>query len=233
VNLSRFEATASERAATRASLGFSEPDVVVAIFGRVVRWKGQVEFVRAVARAMVEHAGIRGLIVGDESDGGHEYMLEVRAAVAASGFGDRFRLIGYRPVVAGLYHASDIVVHASIEPEPFGMVVPEAMAAGRPIVASAAGGPREVVSHGVDGLLVPPGDVEALAQAILDLARDPERRREMGARGMEKVRGAFGVDRIARQVAEVYDRVVRGEPRGNGASGDRAPSLPAPTSEDT
>jgi glycosyltransferase involved in cell wall biosynthesis len=216
VNLSRYEATGPERAATRARLGFGDEDVVVSIFGRVVRWKGQLEFVKALARAMVENPTVVGLIVGDESDGGRDYMIEVRRAVEASGFGRRFRLIGYQPSVSALYHASDIVVHASIEPEPFGMVVPEAMAAERPIIAAAAGGPCEVVGDGVDGVLVPPGDVEAMARAIVDLAGDPERRRAMGTRGKAKVKGAFGVEHIAGQVADLYDRVLGAEPAKHG-----------------
>jgi glycosyltransferase involved in cell wall biosynthesis len=216
VNLALFEAATGERAETRRELEFRPDDLVVAIFGRVVRWKGQLEFVRALSKAMAECPRLRGLIVGDESDGGPEYLEEVKAAIAASGFPGRFRMAGYRPQVAGLYHASDIVVHASIEPEPFGMVVPEAMAARRPVVATAAGGPCEVVTDGVDGVLVPPGDVEALARAVLDLARDPARRLAMGERGAEKARRSFGVEGIAQQVADVYERVLNRSPRTAG-----------------
>jgi glycosyltransferase involved in cell wall biosynthesis len=229
VDLAQFDATEGERTEVRRRLGFGTGDVVVGMFGRIVRWKGQLEFVRAMAVAMQQNPALRAVIVGDESDGGAEYFAEVRRAIAASGHAERFVLTGYQPVVSGFYHASDIVVHASVEPEPFGMVVPEAMAARRPIIASAAGGPCEVIADGVDGLLVPPGDVPALARAIVALGSDPARRRAMGERGRAKVVEAFGVDHIARQVAAVYRAVLgRGPAPPDGtdarASGPSEPS---------
>jgi glycosyltransferase involved in cell wall biosynthesis len=229
VSLAQFDRTERERGETRARLGFGAEDVVVGMFGRIVRWKGQLEFVRALAEAMRQHPALRATIVGDESDGGAAYFAEVRRAIQESGHAERFVLTGYQPVVSGLYHACDIVVHASIEPEPFGMVVPEAMAARRPIIASASGGPCEVISDGVDGLLVPPGDVPALARAIVALGSDPARRRAMGERGRAKVVEAFGVDHIARQVAAVYRAVLgRGPAPPDGtdarASGPSEPS---------
>lgn len=200
------------RDAARRRLGFDERSVVVAMFGRIVRWKGQLEFVRAMTQVMRGDPHVRALVVGDESDGARAYLDEVHQAVAASGYADRFVLTGYQTRVAELYHAADVVVHASIEDEPFGMVVPEAMAAGKPIIAAAAGGPREVVGHGDDGVLVPPGDVPALAGAIRDLCRDAEQRARLGRRGRAKVESAFDVKCIARQLAAVYDRIL-GAPR--------------------
>ena len=208
VDVARFDAAEPQRSEVRRRLGFEDGAVVVGIFGRVVRWKGQLEFVRASAAAMGRNPSLRALIVGDESDGGSEYFAEVRAAIAASGWANRFVLAGYQPAVEGFYHACDIVVHASIEPEPFGMVVTEAMAARRPVIASAAGGPCEVVDNGVDGLLVPPGDVAALADAIVALGDDAALRQAMGERGRAKVARAFDVAHIAEQVAAVYRRIL-------------------------
>jgi glycosyltransferase involved in cell wall biosynthesis len=146
--------------------------------------------------------------VGDESDGGCEYFEAIRAMIADSGYAARFVLTGYREDVEEYYAAVDIVVHASVAPEPFGMVVPEGMAARRPVIATDAGGPREVVSHGMDGLLVPPGDVPALAEAILELASDSARRARMGARGRQKVLDRFRIATNADRVREVYDGVL-------------------------
>ena len=76
--------------------------------------------------------------------------------------------------------ALDVVVHASTEPEPFGLVIAEAMACGRPVIASRAGGAAEIVEPGVDGLSFSPGDVGQLAGAIARLAADPDERRRLG-----------------------------------------------------
>lgn len=209
VDTDRFAAVANRREETRAAWGIGSDDVAVGIFGRVVGWKGQLEFVSAALLAMQTAPEIKAVIVGDQSDGSAEYFDEVKRRIHESPFADRFVLTGYQPRVAELYHAMDIVVHGSVEPEPFGMVVPEGMAARRPVIAAGAGGPREVVTPGVDGLLVPPRDVGAMARAIVELARDPTRRRLMGERGHAKVLARFTIPTISEQVVAVYRELLR------------------------
>ena len=220
VDLDAVERAAGERERVRAACGLDETDIAVGIFGRVIPWKGQLEFVRAAILAMRADPAIRAVVVGDESDGGPEYFERVRRAIRESGMEGRFVLAGYQRDVEGWYAAMDVVVHASITPEPFGMVVPEAMAAGCAVIAADAGGPREVVTHDVDGLRVPPGDVEALADAIARLCADPELRARMGARARQTARERFGIGANAAAVRRVYAEVL-----GRGA--ERAGSVPA------
>jgi len=208
VDVAAFDRASSRRERLREEWRVRPDEVLVGIFGRVVRWKGQLEFVRAMAAAMRADPRIRGAIVGDAADATRTYFDEVRRAMDEAGMADRFRLMGYQADVEPYYHAMDVVVHASIEPEPFGMVVPEAMAARRPVVAARAGGPVEVVTHGVDGLLVEPGDVGGLTEAIGALAADPAHRARMGERGYAKVRERYGVDVVAGQLMEVYRAVM-------------------------
>jgi glycosyltransferase involved in cell wall biosynthesis len=208
VDVAAFDAAAAERDRVRATWGVRPDEVLVGIFGRVMRWKGQLEFVRALAAALRGDPRIRGAIVGDAADATRAYFDDVRREIHAAGIADRVILMGYQEAVEPYYHAMDVVVHASIEPEPFGMVVPEAMAARKPVVAASAGGPAEVVTDGDDGILVPPGDTAALAAAITGLAADPERRARMGERGAATVRARFGVAAIADQLAEVYRSVL-------------------------
>jgi glycosyltransferase involved in cell wall biosynthesis len=160
VDVARFATTAVARAGVRYDLNLPEGDFAVGIFGRVVAWKGQLEFVQAVLRALPECPELKGVVVGDESDADRAYMRRVRECAEASGHGDRFVFVGYQPAVEKFYHAVDAVVHASIEPEPFGRVIPEGMAARKPVIAAAGGGAVELIAEGEDGLLVPPGDVE-------------------------------------------------------------------------
>jgi len=99
-------------------------------------------------------------------------------------------------------------VHASVTPEPFGRVIPEAMAAGRAVIAADAGGPRELIDHGIDGVLTPPGDVDALSRAVLTLASNRTLRDSMAAAGKKKAAARFGAVAQARQVAAVYQEVL-------------------------
>jgi D-inositol-3-phosphate glycosyltransferase len=101
----------------------------------------------------------------------------------------------------------DIVVHASNR-EPFGRVLLEAMAAGRPVIAPREGGPLEIVSDGETGLLVPPRDPDALAAAMVSLLEDPARRAAMSRAARARVSAVFDIDGHARAVAEVFDDVL-------------------------
>ncbi|HEX8362154.1 MAG TPA: glycosyltransferase family 4 protein [Longimicrobium sp.] len=220
VDLDAVERATVERERVRAACGLAPGEVAVGIFGRVIPWKGQLEFVRAAILSMRADPAIRAVVVGDESDGGPEYFERVRLAIRESGMEGRFVLAGYQREVEAWYAAMDVVVHASITPEPFGMVVPEAMAAGRAVIAADAGGPREVVTHGVDGLRVPPGDVEALADAIAWLSADADLRAGLGTRARQTARERFGIGPNAAAVRRVYAEVL-----GRGA--ERAGSVPA------
>lgn len=208
VDLALIDAAGARRREIRASAGLGADAIAVGIFGRVVRWKGQVVFARAMVEAMRSDPRLRAVIVGDQSDGSPAYFDEVRACIREAGVADRFVLAGYQRDVEPWYAAMDVVVHASVTPEPFGMVVPEAMAAGRAVVAADAGGPREIVRPGVDGLLVPPRDVHALADAVARLAADPALRASMGAAGRAAAAARFTIEANARRVAAVHAEVL-------------------------
>src|SRR5690606_21142088 len=181
VDVEAIVAASGQREARRRTLDISPEDVAVGLFGRIIPWKGQKEFVQAMIAAMHSDPRLIGVLVGDGSDGGRAYHDEVKEMIVVSGLEHRFRLTGYVEDVEPLYAAMDVIVHASIKPEPCGMVVMEGMAAGRPVVAADAGGPRELVREGIDGYLVPPGDCAAMSSALLELAAAPELRRSMGA----------------------------------------------------
>lgn len=209
VDVAAFDQTAHLRTELRQKWGVALDEVVLGMFGRVVEWKGQREFVHAAIGAMRVNSKIKAFIVGDESDGISQYFEEIRQTIRGSGLQDRFVLTGYIEEVEPYYAAVDIVAHASIEPEPCGMVILEGMAAMRAVIAADEGGPRELVAHEVDGLLVKPGDVDGLKDAILRLAADPDTRRAMGANGYRKVKQDFDVDSIAAELLAVYDGLLR------------------------
>lgn len=194
--------------ALRAELGLRPGERAIGLFGRIVAWKGTMEFVRAVHRVIREIPHTRAFVVGDVSDGGQAYFEEVRGAIRDLGLEDHVVLTGFRKDVPALMKAMDVVVHASTEPEPFGRVLIEGMAMGKPIVATEGGGPDEVVVRGETGLLVPRGDAAALGEAIAEVLRDPARAEEMGRRGRERVLRYFTKESYATRVMKLYRDVL-------------------------
>jgi glycosyltransferase involved in cell wall biosynthesis len=117
---------------------------------------------------------------------------------------DKIVFTGYRQDIPALMKFMDIVVHASNSPEPFGMVVIEGMAMGKPVVATRAGGPLDIVVDGMTGLLVPVGDAKALAGAVIRLLGEPGLRTRMGVAGRERVEENFCSSIYAEKIGEIY-----------------------------
>lgn len=205
--LSSFEAPTDGAAARRAP--GAEP--VIGIIGRLSPWKGQDVFLRAFAEAFPD-GGARGRVIGGALFGEDDVEVSLRALVEELGLTDRVELLGHRDDVADQLAALDVVVHASTIPEPFGQVVVEAMAAGVPIVAAAAGGPLDVITDGVDGLLTSPGDVAALAAALARLAADPAERARLAEAGRRRA-DDFRPEALAARFAAVHRRLARGGSR--------------------
>jgi glycosyltransferase involved in cell wall biosynthesis len=179
------------------------------MIGRIAPWKGQHVFVRAFARAFPDGPE-RAAIVGAPLFGADEdaYLDDLRALAERLGLNGRLELTGFRENVADELARLDVLVHASTEPEPFGQVVVEGMAAGLPVVAAAAGGPAEVIEDGVDGLLYPPGDARALAKTLRRLADDVPLRRRLGEAGRRKA-AAYRPDAVAPRMLDLYREVLR------------------------
>jgi glycosyltransferase involved in cell wall biosynthesis len=182
--------------------------VLVGIVGRIAPWKGQAVAIRAFARAF-PHGGERMVVVGAPLFGHDEvsYTESLRALTWELGIAERVEFRGFRDDVAGELDKIDILVHASTTPEPFGQVVVEGMAAGRPVVAADAGGPAEVITHGVDGVLYRPGDIDGLAQVMEHLAADPSLRSRLGAAARRRA-ADFTPERAAEQVMDAYWQVL-------------------------
>jgi glycosyltransferase involved in cell wall biosynthesis len=155
--------------------------LVVGMIGRLAPWKGQDVFLRAFAQAF-PNGRQRAVIVGDALFGEAEvaYGEGLRRLAEELDVAHRVEFRGHREDIIREMRALDILVHASITPEPFGQVVIEGMSAQLPVVASRGGGPEEIITHGVDGLLYSPGDVAALAQLLARLEAEPQLRTQLG-----------------------------------------------------
>lgn len=183
--------------------------LAVGIFGRVTQWKGQKEFLHAMMRVLPRFPELRVYIVGDASDSDSRYFEECREIAQSSPFADQIEFTGVVTDVATYYRKCTVIVHASIDPEPFGMVLIEAMAEGRPVVASALGAPPEIIQDGVEGYLVDPKDSDAMASRIITLLADPVLAREIGARGHRKAIADYNPNVAARHFERLYMEVTK------------------------
>ncbi len=187
----------------------------VMIIGALAPWKGHEGFLRAVAQVAPEFPSMRAEIVGDEiyATKGHRGMRHsLEMLTTELGLSDRVKFHGWLHDIHPVLRQAAVVVHASIEPEPFGRVLIEAMAAGKPVVAVNAGGVPEIVVDGETGILVPPGNHQQMAAALALLLRQPQRRQTMGHAARLRVAQRFTIDRQVRSIAAIYDRVLAGIP---------------------
>ncbi|MGC2498663.1 MAG: glycosyltransferase family 4 protein [Acidobacteriaceae bacterium] len=187
--------------------------LAVGIFGRVTHWKGQKEFLRAMMRVLPRFPGLRVYIVGDASDSDPRYFEECREIAQSSPFASQIEFTGVVTDVATYYRKCTVVVHASIEPEPFGMVVIEAMAEARPVVASALGAPPEIIQDGIEGYLVDPKDADAVASRVLKLLSDPALAMNMGLQGHKKAIAYYDPSVAARRFEQLYIDVAHARAR--------------------
>jgi glycosyltransferase involved in cell wall biosynthesis len=199
---------ARPKPARHESVPFSGSPLEIVCVGRLNGWKGQPVLVRALAELRRRGRDARVSLVGDVFSGEDRYRQHLESLAAELGVADAVTFTGFRDDAEELLAAADVAVVPSLKPEPFGLVVVEAMAHGRPTIATDAGGPAEIVTDWVDGVLVPPGDAPALAAAVCRLADDPERARAMGERARTTA-ARFTHEQMTAVVLDVYAALLR------------------------
>jgi 1,2-diacylglycerol 3-alpha-glucosyltransferase len=191
VDTARFRpATAEERLVERRALGLPAGGVLAVYTGRLLRGKGLSTLVEAFATAAAAVSDLRLALVGSGRGQSLSVDDELQSQVAAAGLADRVFLPGRVDGVEGWLRAADVFVFPS-RFEALGISLVEAAACALPAVASRTGGIVDVVEDGFSGLLIPPGDAAALAESLVALARDPQRRAEMGRRAREVALSRF------------------------------------------
>lgn len=182
----------------------------VVLLGRLAPWKGQDLFVRAFARVAADRPRLTGAIVGAALFGEDGYAERVRALVRERGLERRLSVDGPRDDVEELLRRADVLVHASVVPEPFGQVVAEGMAAGLAVLVPDEGGPAELVEHEVTGLVYRARDERHLAQGLARLLDDPDLRRRLGHAARRHVTAELAGPQAGARVRAVYDAVLAG-----------------------
>jgi glycosyltransferase involved in cell wall biosynthesis len=197
--------------AQRALWGVAEgaSRLVILLPARLTRWKGQLVLIDAAARLDSRRPGSVQVILAGDAQGRTRYVEELKAAIAIGGLSERALIVGHVDAIAAALAASDVVVLPSIEPEAFGRGAIEAQAMARPVVAAAHGGLAETIVDGETGLLVPPGDAQALAGALERLIdMGPAARSEMGRRGRERAMRLYTTTAMQAATLQVYDRLL-------------------------
>ncbi|MFW8600782.1 glycosyltransferase family 4 protein [Desulfobacterota bacterium M19] len=192
----------------RTEFGIGNGEKLFGIFGRIIEWKGIKEFVHAAALIIQSQPNTKAFIVGDCSDGDNKYFTEIKNLIIYYGLEQNIILTGYRKDIPTFMGLIDVVVHASIRPEPFGMVIIEGMSMSKPIVATKNGGPLDIVVDGQTGFLVEPGDINGLADSVCRLLSDNTLATVMGKNGKDRVAAMFTKERYARQVEKVYTNLL-------------------------
>lgn len=207
IDESRFAQQESE-SAIRARFGLDADAPIIGIVGNIKEWKGQHVVVDALGTLIREFPGLCCLFVGSIADENYHQRLMSRARTADI---PEAALVftGYVPHPADLMRVMSVVIHASVEPEPFGIVLLEAMGCCRPLVASNLGGPKEIIVHGVTGLLVSPGEPRELARAVSGLLRDPVTASRMGAQARSRYDDRYTIQRNVAAIEREYHGLMK------------------------
>ena len=181
---------------------------VVGMVARIAPWKGQHLFLQAAAQVAARHPDVRFRIIGAPMFGEEDYLRELERLAADGALAGRVEFSGFVADPRAVYDKLTVAVAASVAPEPFGNVIIEAMARGLPVVAPAEGGPAEILTDGVDGLLVPPRDPAALAAAILRLLESPRSAAALADQALRTAVTRFTSEAAAGRFARVLQEVV-------------------------
>jgi glycosyltransferase involved in cell wall biosynthesis len=228
VELDDFDEARGPRgpAPRRATYGVPSDASCFGIVGQLQEWKGQKVFLQAAAKVLAVRPDAWAWVIGSAPAGGEAYAQELHTLARTLGIADRVVFTGFVADVPGYLRLLDVVVHASTYPEPFGRVIVEAMLSGRPVVASDAGGPREIIVPGRTGLLATPGDAASLSTAIHRLLDDPGLRAELAHAAAGDARQRFSAAQHARRIEEIYRCAISGD--ADGAS-EQEPGHAAPS----
>jgi glycosyltransferase involved in cell wall biosynthesis len=176
------------------------------VFSRLARWKGQ----HVLLEALETLPDVGCIIVGDALFGEQAYAAELKQMVLARGLADRVHFLGHRNDVPKLMMAVDAMVHPSIDPEPFGRTLVEAMLARVPVIATNAGAAPDILESGRAGTLIPPNDAAALARAIAAVLGKPATLPDQLAYALARAQTEYSVTRMLDTIDVVIRKVQPG-----------------------
>jgi len=211
LEVAQYACSPAPAAEVRREFGWPAETPLVGIVGRLDWWKGHEYFLQALAQAKQTIPSLRGLIIGEPEHTAENaaYYQKLLTLTETLGLQNEVCFTGFRSDVPRLLAALDVMVLASSEPEPFGRVVIEAMAAERPVIATAAGGVLDIIEHEVNGWLIPAKDAPAMAQAMVKMLSEPTLARRIGQAARQTVEERFTLAVHVERVQKVYDGLLQ------------------------
>ena len=184
--------------------GIRQGDLTIGIVGNIKEWKGQETVVRSIPILMKRFPDVKCLVVGGTSEGDRYYEKRIMDLVDRLDLTRNIIFTGFQKNVPDYINVMDILIHASIEPEPFGRVLLEGMALKKPVVGANGGGVPEIVEEGVSGFTFPPGDAERLAEAVSSIASNDALMKSMGESGYIRLKERFHIEQNLKAIERIY-----------------------------
>jgi glycosyltransferase involved in cell wall biosynthesis len=194
--------------AVRAEWGVRADELLVGIIGRLTAWKGQHILLGAFQQIAAEYPQVRIVLVGSALFDSDAYARRLQSDVTRMGFTQRVIFAGFRRDMPQVLAALDVVAHTSLEKDSTPLAVVSAMAAGKPIVCTRVDGTAQLFDDGADGLLVPTGDADALAQQLSRLLCDADLRQRLGQAARAKAEHALSAEQFASRCESVFERAL-------------------------
>jgi glycosyltransferase involved in cell wall biosynthesis len=180
--------------------------LLVGLFGRISNWKGQ----HILLEALSELPGVHGVLVGSPLFGEDIYEQGLRERASNPDLEGRIHFMGFRRDIPALMRAMDIIAHTSIAAEPFGLVIVEGMLAEKPVIATRAGGAMEIIEDGESGVLVTPGSIAELRDAICDLQTNAAKSERLAKAGRKRAEELFSLPTLLRGISSVLEDLKNG-----------------------
>ena len=182
---------------------------LIGVIGNIKQWKGQETAVRALPTVLKSHPDTYCLFIGDVADDDRPYFRGLNELTDSCKITDRVIFTGYTSDVPDYMNALDVVLHTSVDPEPFGRVLIEAMSLRKPLIGAAAGAVPEIIDNGKTGLTFHPGDADDLARCINEVLGGPESAEQMGVAGYERLERLFHIDTNVAKTQDYYSEILK------------------------
>jgi len=205
-----IESLANDKINKEFKIEYGRP--TVGIVGNIMRWKGQLVVVKAIKEVKKIFPDIKCLIIGKVALRSEDYKEEIDKYIKDNDLDKNIIFTGFRTDIPKILSILNVLLHASTDPEPFGLVVVEGMAMGKPVIATNLGGPAEIVTQNETGLLVTANDPNAMADAIVYCLSNKERAHEMGERGRKRFLEMFTSKKMVEETEKVYEEIFQEVP---------------------